>query len=66
MLNEQDYMTVYETAEALSISRQALYKRLKNGTAPAHIRVGDRTFFERADVEQQAKSKINPARGGDR
>lgn len=62
MLNDKDFMTVYETAAALSISRQALYNRLKNNTAPNHIRVGDRTFFERADVERHKQQ--NRAGGG--
>lgn len=64
MLNDKDYMPLMEAASALGVSRQVLYKRLKNGSAPAHIRLGDRTFFERADVERHAE--INPARGGDR
>lgn len=47
-----DLLTVYETAAALGVSRQVLYKRLRRGVAPAHVRIGDRTYFERASVAE--------------
>lgn len=51
-LNIDDFLTVQEAAEMLGVSRQTIYNRIKAGTAPAHVRLGDRLFFERADVER--------------
>jgi len=60
MLNNQEYLTIVEAAAVLGVSRQVVHKRLRNGTAPAHIRLGDRTFFERGAVEAEAKRKGKP------
>lgn len=58
MLNKNDYMTMTEAAVALGVSRQWMYQRVKNGTAPANIQLGGRTIFERAAVEaEKAKRK---------
>ncbi len=54
MLNDNDYMTLVDAAKALNISRQWLYTRVVNGTAPAHITIGKRKFFERSAVESEA------------
>ena len=57
MLNKNDYMTMTEAAAALEVSRQWMYQRVKNGTAPAHIRLGGRTIFERAAVEAEKHNR---------
>ncbi len=61
MLNDKDYMTLIETAAAMNVSRQWLYQLLKSGNAPAHIRLGGRTLFERASVQDHCKAAT---RGG--
>lgn len=55
MLNDNNFMSVTDAAEALGISRQWLHKLVKAGKAPAHIQVAGRTIFDRADVERHAK-----------
>lgn len=43
---EKKYYTLTETAEKLGISRQTLYNRIKQGTAPKHDHIlGKYAFF---------------------
>ncbi len=64
MLKDNEFMSLLDAANALGITRQGLWARVRKGTAPAHVTVGGRTIFERADVERQTKN--TPARGGSR
>lgn len=43
-------LTVKQAAQYLGITTRALQRQMRNGTAPAHHKCGNRTLFRRADV----------------
>ena len=43
-------LTVKQAAQQLGITTNALQRRIKNGTAPTHYRLGNRMLFKKADV----------------
>ena len=62
---ECNLWTVDETMYILRTSRNTIYKYIREGKMQA-VRVGDRTFFRKTDVEAMIKplTKLGPSRCG--
>ena len=50
-MTENDLLTVYEAADCLSLSRQSVYKYIKNGIIPAFKDPFDRLLIPRTYIE---------------
>ena len=44
-------LPLMEVAEMISISRETLYRKIRQGVFPEPIKQGNRSFFEPSDVE---------------
>ncbi len=51
-MTENDLLTVYEAADCLSLSRQSVYKYIKNGIIPAFKDPCNRLLIHRTGIEE--------------
>jgi predicted DNA-binding transcriptional regulator AlpA len=58
-LDINDLLTIGEVAALKEVSRRTVHSWIERGIAPASIRIGDRTFFDRTAAESFKK----PTRG---
>ena len=51
---EGSWLSVREIAEYLGISKETVYRRLKDGSIPAH-RVGSQWRFQTAEIDEHVR-----------
>lgn len=58
-------MSIEDLAEYLGDSKRTIYKYIKEGTGPPHIRINSKNIkFDRADVDEWLESKkVHPHNG---